>query len=92
MVEGDIYSPTQSEEEFEENKELDDMLKIPKATETDPMKIPANFRYICEELDKKGGIRIDNCNEIEIIKSAVYKEYQDETFNFSISRFNGKFK
>ena len=82
MPKGDIYLPTLSG--AIKSEELEDMLKIPKANENDPMNIPANFRYICEELDKKGGIRIDNCNEIEIIKSAVYNQYQDESLKKSV--------
>tara|TARA_R110002096_G_scaffold29422_4_gene88514 strand:+ start:1953 stop:2291 length:339 start_codon:yes stop_codon:yes gene_type:complete len=38
----------------------------------DPMDFPADYTYLMKELDNKGGIKIDNCQEIQIISHIIH--------------------
>ena len=42
------------------------------------MDIPADFKYLMEEINNKGGFNIGNCNEIEIIQYLIQESNLEE--------------
>lgn len=66
-------------EELTTEGEFDEMLAMRDEEEKgDPMDFPPDYQYLIKELGNRGGIRIDNCQEIEYIQSVLYENIKEE--------------
>lgn len=71
-----------------QQKELNDLLKIDKKKddkkkENDPMDFPPEYTYLMKELGNKGGIRMENCQEINVISHTIYESDLDKVIKES---------
>ena len=75
------YSDYNTEDFTEEEKiKMNEMLKIKKeGKKNDPMTIPPDIDNLLRELHSKGGIRLDNSQEINLIRDLIHQsKYNDE--------------
>ena len=45
----------------------------------DPMDIPADFKFLMEEIHNKGGFNLGNCNEIEVVQWIIQESKMDDS-------------
>ena len=63
----------------EDTSELDELLKVKDTTEKgDPMDFPPDYTRLVKELNDKGGIKIENCQEVNMIQYTLYEAIKDE--------------
>ena len=64
-----------------EQQKLNELLKKDKEENKgeDPMNFPPDYTYLMKELGKKGGIRMDNCQEINVISHTIYESKLDNS-------------
>lgn len=68
----------------EEREKINEMLKIrnnnlKEEEKTDPMEIAPDIDNLLRELHSRGGIRLDNCQEINLIRDLIHQsKYDDE--------------
>jgi hypothetical protein len=75
----DFLAHRDEDYETETTEESEDELPELKKKEKDPMDFPPDYTYLMKELENKGGIRFENCNEIEIMQSVIYENIKDES-------------
>jgi len=74
-----ISSQQREEDISPEQEKLNELLKKDKEESKgeDPMEFPPDYTYLIKELGKKGGIRMDNCQEINVISHTIYESKLD---------------
>tara|TARA_R100000231_G_scaffold94253_1_gene70765 strand:- start:829 stop:1230 length:402 start_codon:yes stop_codon:yes gene_type:complete len=55
-----------------------------KELKQDPMTIPPEWDYLLTELHNRGGIRLDNCQEINLIRDLVHQSKYDEEMKMNM--------
>ena len=83
ITEGEVddFLAHRDEDISPEQEKLNELLKKDKEEnkDEDPMDFPPDYTYLIKELGKKGGIRMDNCSEINVISHTIYESKLDKS-------------
>ena len=78
--------PDYNTEDFteEEIEKMNELLKKRKPSGKDPMTIPPDIDNLLRELNNKGGIRLDNCMEINLVRDLIHQSKHPEDIKMSM--------
>jgi len=68
----------------EEREKMNELLDKREPSGNDPMEIAPDIDNLLRELHKRGGVRIDNCPEINLVRDLVHQSKYDDDMKLSM--------